>query len=217
MQIAKSSKRNENPVICNFNAVLVKQSYSLNKYHQDFVENVFNAKVKSVDFLHKDAVAEVNAWAEIETKGCINQLIPYKNFNKLTMLVRANGLYFSGMWANEFIESNTENEKFHLIDGEKTVDVPFMKDYECYYHHASFDDYDVLSIPYKFTNYKNSRAFSMIIMLPKDKVGLPKLIKKFRENTHLLSRKHLNMSHKMITQLWIPRFKFEYGLFLQMR
>ncbi|KAL2929693.1 Serpin-ZX [Bienertia sinuspersici] len=91
MQIAKSSKRNENPI---------------------FVENVFNAKVKSVDFLHKDAVAEVNAWAEIETKGCINQLIPYKNFNKLTMLVRANGLYFSGMWANEFIESNTENENF---------------------------------------------------------------------------------------------------------
>ncbi|XP_021760559.1 serpin-ZX-like [Chenopodium quinoa] len=121
MQLAKSSGSDDNDddlVICNFNAVLVKESITLNKNHQRFLEDAYQAKVKYVDFKRKDeAVAEVNAWVEQETKGLINKLYLNGAFNSPNLtLSHANGLYFNGKWENEFLESNSKMETFYPIE-----------------------------------------------------------------------------------------------------
>lgn len=54
MQLTKSyDSGDDNLVICNFNAVFVKKSISLNQNHHDFLEDVYQAKVNYVDFSRK--------------------------------------------------------------------------------------------------------------------------------------------------------------------
>ncbi|CAH9113149.1 unnamed protein product, partial [Cuscuta epithymum] len=193
MQIAKSSGNhgsNDGPVICNFNAVLANKKCTLKESHKEFLENMYHAKVKYVDFSRGAAgVDEVNEWVIDETKGLIKPLLLRNAFdNKYLTLIHANGLYFKATWENEFEPSNTRTEKFHLL-GEKVdyppvVEVPFMMKYGSTYAHASFDDYNVLRMPYKsgHGDRKSGRRFSMTIILPNEKGGLPKLADKMRQN-----------------------------------
>ncbi|CAH9128378.1 unnamed protein product [Cuscuta epithymum] len=222
MEIAKSSNNvetDDGPVICNFNAVLVSHKFTLKESHREFLENMFHAKVKYVDFSRKEVgVDEVNEWVNDDTKGLIKPLLLRSAFNKQYLtLIHANGLYFKASWENEFEPSNTRTDKFHLlgekVDESPVVEVPFMMKYESTYAHASFDDYNVLTMPYKSGNgdRKAGRRFSMTIILPKEKGGLPKLADKMRQNPHLLSRKHmLNMEYEMISILQVPKFTLAY-------
>ncbi|CAH9113143.1 unnamed protein product [Cuscuta epithymum] len=222
MEIAKSSSNletDDGPVICNFNAVLVSHKRTLKESHREFLENMFHAKVKYVDFSGKAAsVDKVNEWVNDETKGLIKPLLLRSAFsNKYLTLIHANGLYFKASWENEFRPSDTRTEKFHLlgenVDDSPVVEVPFMMKYESTYAHASFDDYSVLKMPYKSAHgdCKSGRRFSMAIILPKEKSGLPKLADKIRENPHLLSRKHMpNMEYQMISILQVPKFTLSY-------
>ncbi|XP_021741951.1 serpin-Z1-like [Chenopodium quinoa] len=91
-----------------------------------------------------------------------------------------------------------------------------MKDFENFYDYGSFDEYDVVRIPYKISheydqNLSSSRRFSMVIILPKARIGLPKLIEKFQESPHPLTSQHLKMKNELITCLSIPRFKLSYN------
>ncbi|XP_021760748.1 serpin-Z2A-like [Chenopodium quinoa] len=51
----------------------------------------------------------------------------------------------------------------------------------------------------------------MVIILPKERTGLLKLIEKFKESPHLLTSQHLKMKNELITCLSIPRFKLSYN------
>ncbi|CAH9128376.1 unnamed protein product [Cuscuta epithymum] len=225
MQIAKSSSNVDHggddddddcPVICNFNAVLVSHKHTLKKYHQEVLENMYHAKVQYVDFSRMEkGVHEVNEWVDRETKGLIKPLLLSNAFNnKYLTLIHANGLYFKASWQNEFHPLQTQIEEFHLL-GEKAdeplfVDVPFMMKYESYYKHTSFDDYSVLEMPYNSGHEDKTlrRSFSMAIILPKEKRGLPKLVDKIREKPYLLSCK--NMEYELISTLQVPKFTLSY-------
>ncbi|XP_026377110.1 serpin-ZXA-like [Papaver somniferum] len=147
---------------------------------------VYNAKSEAVDFKNesKEVQNKVNAWAEKETNGLIKNLIPDGAVNQYTHFILANAIYFKGCWEqNQFKPSLTKKSKFHLLDGETTVQVPFISSEEKQYIKC-YDSFRVLKLPYQCSGltHKNLRGlgprFSMYIILPVQRDGLGELIAK---------------------------------------
>ena len=156
----------------------------------------------------KEAVDEVNSWAETSTKGLIKNLVPYDAVNRDTVLILANALYFKGSWGTKFDPSKTQAGDFHLLNGQ-TVRVPFMTTHSSVRLHSyrCFDGVKVLQIPYQ--NGQDPRRFSMYFFLPDQKDGLGDLIQNIKSNPNTLNQQFGLIDDKL-TSFWIPRFKFSF-------
>lgn len=150
---------------------------------------------------------EVNMWAEKETNGLIEELLPPGSVDASTRLIFANALYFKGAWNEAFDASKTKDHDFHLING-SSVKVPFMTSKKKQTVSA-YDGFKVLGLPYKQGNDK--RRFSMYFFLPDAKDGLPALVEKVSSESGFLER-HLPHQRVEVGEFRIPRFKISFGL-----
>ncbi|CAL9029013.1 unnamed protein product, partial [Prunus brigantina] len=97
------------------------------------VDTFYKAAQKHVDFQNKaeEARAEVNSWAEKETKGVIREVLPPRAVDSSTRVIFANALYFKGTWDNNpFLYSKTKDYVFHLLNGRSIIEAPFMTIYK---------------------------------------------------------------------------------------
>ncbi|MDE6266968.1 MAG: hypothetical protein K2M07_06450 [Muribaculaceae bacterium] len=88
------------------------------------LQDVFNGKVKSVDFSNPMTVPTINKWISDKTNGLIPSLLDgdWKDFVNLDM-ASANTVYFKGNWSNVFKKSNTVKETFYGSRGNKEVEM----------------------------------------------------------------------------------------------
>ncbi|PWA92883.1 serine protease inhibitor (SERPIN) family protein [Artemisia annua] len=124
------------------------------------------------------------------------------------MLILANAVYFKGAWKLKFDPSMTEDSDFHLLDGKK-VNVPFMTS-DSSQLVREYNGFKVLGLPYSQGDDK--RRFTMYILLPNNKHGLPSLLYKLGSESDFLEshipREHVEVGRFMIPKLNIS-FEFE--------
>jgi serpin B len=130
------------------------------------VRGPFGATFEEVDFLAatEDARRTINAWAEQETEGKIQDLIAPGVLDSSTRLVLTNAIYFKGTWTNPFKTEQTRDEDFHLA-ADRDVRVPMMHQTGRF---AYFEDeaVQVLELPYA------GGDLAMVVLLPKTVDGL---------------------------------------------
>lgn len=158
----------------------------------------------------KEAIMEINRWGKKATKGLIKNYLPNSAARKELVLIIANALYFKGAWYDPFDEFNTRCHEFYTLDGENTVEVPFMfKGYESL-SYASSIGFKILRLPYLNGNEIRNvsrRRFAMYFFLPDEKDGLFNLLDQFSSNPDLLNLQ-IEFQKTEIRELRIPKFKF---------
>lgn len=143
------------------NGAALQNNYPLLPAYLNVVNNDFNAKVFSVDFKAKaaEATEEINRWAGEKTNGKIPKLFD-EPLDRDTRLVLLNALYFKGGWAFPFHNSSTEEREFFLPQSGQKVNVSMMAKYDEKIRHASFEDGDLVELPYE------GNTLSMLLFLP---------------------------------------------------
>ncbi|XP_024625270.1 serpin-ZX isoform X2 [Medicago truncatula] len=197
------------PCLSHVNGVWVEQSLPLQPSFKQLMTTDFKATLAAVDFINKadEVIKEVNLWANKETKGFINDLLPRGSVDSLTSLIFANALYFKGVWKRPFDTSKTKDYDFDLLNG-KSVKVPFMTSKNNQFI-SSFDGFKVLGLPYKQGNDK--RAFSIYFFLPDEKDGLSALIDKVASDSEFLEQK-LPRNQVKVGKFMIPRFNISFEI-----
>ncbi|KAM7266277.1 hypothetical protein ACFE04_004174 [Oxalis oulophora] len=191
------------------NGAWVDQSFSLKPAFKQVVENLYKAVAIQADFQNKatEVANEVNLWAEKKSNGLIKELLPQGSVDHMTRLIFTNALYFKGAWDAKFDASKTKDEKFHLLKGGE-VTAPFMTVTKKKQFIRAFDNFKVLSLPYKQGDDK--RKFSMYIFLPNAIDGLVALAEKMGSDSEFLN-KHLPYDQVEVANFKIPRFKIAFG------
>jgi serpin B len=132
-------------------------------FEQDFLDVLaenYGAGLRLVDYVNAAETARqlINTWVEEETQDKIKDLIPEGALDDMTRLVLANAIYFKAAWQNQFIEANTRDAPFTLLDGSQ-VDVPTMHQTESM-NYASGNGWQAVELA-----YEGGRQ-SMLILLP---------------------------------------------------
>ncbi|KAF7141377.1 hypothetical protein RHSIM_Rhsim06G0043200 [Rhododendron simsii] len=182
----------------------------VSKHKEEVLKGIFNCEASSVDFQTKadQVVDEINSWASTASRGLIKEILQHGSVDPEIVLILVNGLYFKGLWDNDykFDAMRTEKRKFYLHDG-STVLVPYMTSKKKYYY-GSFDGFKVLEIPYRSCQPNN---FSMYFFLPNERDGLQNLIGKLNSDSRFLSQEYFKyLTEVKLDEFWIPKFKFSF-------
>ncbi|XP_022844073.1 serpin-ZX-like [Olea europaea var. sylvestris] len=196
------------PCLSFANGVWIDQSLSFKPSFKEIVDNIYKAASNPVDFQTKavEVIGEVNQWAEKETSGLVEEILPPGSVDASTRLIFANAVYFKGAWSEKFDASITKDHDFFLLDG-SSVQVPFMSSKKKQYI-RSFDGFKILSLPYK--QGEDKRKFSMNFLLPDTKDGLLALVEKVSSESGFLEH-HLPYQKVEVGEFRIPKFKLSFG------
>jgi serpin B len=167
------------------------------------VEDDYQARVGQADFASRpDLVAgEVNRWVAQQTEGKIQQILPPDSVDSKTRLILADAIYFKGMWAKEFPESDTSTQWFY-VSGYQRVDALLMR-LEAEVAYAEDDDMAAVELPY------TGRQLSMVILLPRPRNGLDGVAVVERKLTPSFLDHFLGQSKKEEVEIFLPKFTLE--------
>ncbi|CAN0824678.1 unnamed protein product [Linum grandiflorum] len=208
-------------IVSHANAVWVDQNYSLRKSFKKVVTKVYRAATKTADFEFQPekAVEKINAWAGKKTKRRIKNLISRQDIDSSTVLVLTNAVYFKGRFPRSlFCSSDTSDDTFRLLNGTDEVTVPFMKNYWLDLGFARFDDFKVLELPYESSS--TSQQFSMYIFLPRNRNGLPEMLRKYFGGSNpgqAISQILGKLKNQLLGDVQIPKWKFSIRCHLEER
>ncbi len=141
----------------------VKQSYGSGAEPADFRGNADGERKK------------INTWIGDQTEQKIPNLLPEGSLTANTRLVLANAIYFLGEWKDAFDPENTKPLPFHIATAD-SVETPFLVRTGSY-RAASVKKTWVLELPYE------GDKFSMVVLLPAERGGLPALEEKLTLDT----------------------------------
>ncbi|XP_026439737.1 serpin-Z2B-like [Papaver somniferum] len=165
--------------------VLVDKSTPLKPSFKEVANGIFKAKAKTVDFKNNSGkvLKRVNRRVKKETNGLIQDILPNGVVDEHTKVILVNALYFKGLWKhNQFEPSLTKKSKFFLLDGNNSVEIPFMSSTKNYQYISCFDNFKVLRLPYQSRTQETDFTFKlsnpyvyMYIILPDQLDGLGEL------------------------------------------
>ena len=159
----------------------------------------YGAEMLLVDFAQaKAASGEINHWVEEQTNGKIKGLIPPGSLDASTRLVLTNAVYFKGDWVQQFDKKSTREEDF-AVSAQRKVKVPLMQ-LKSKMGYVEEETFQVLEMPYA------GRELSMVVLLPKEVDGLPKLEKAITVDK-LASLMSKLRTVEIVT--YMPKFKLE--------
>ncbi len=181
------------------NSVWIERSFRVYKSYRYMVQDLLQAFVKSVDFVHnfEGARAQINNWVAQVTREKIQHLLPPGSIHSTTRLVLVNALYFYGKWQHAF--PITEQEPF--FTSHKRVDVAMMQQKDLFFLSKS-RWFRALELPYK------DKKLSMWLFLPQDGVSFSTFLQKLSS----LQLQDL-LQHKKSRPVFVklPRFSFSWG------
>ena len=136
-----------------------KEFRFLSEFLDVLAEN-YGAGLRVLDFMNapEESRVTINAWISNHTEGRIEDLIPVGVICVLTRLVLTNAIYFNAAWQHPFLEHDTTDDIFHLLDGGE-VTVPMMRQTERF-GLVEADGYQVVELLY------DGGELSMVILLP---------------------------------------------------
>ncbi|GFU16317.1 serpin B8 [Nephila pilipes] len=198
-EILLSRNNSDSYIVKNANAIVVNDNVDLLLKYKNDVQDFYHASIRKTDFANNadEAVKEINDWVKEKTNGKIENLL--EELEPSTLMVLLNAVYFKGKWKVPFDPRFTEPRIFYNngVESErKTVNTMQMFNSLRF---ASFDDFQVLMLPYKGENV------SFLILLPQQRNGLQAL-----ENS-LTSEKLsiiLDRLDEKRVRVSLPKFKF---------
>ena len=195
MQKALKAKSGETLVFETANSLWLNRdnmAFSFRKEYTGAMSDLFGATATETD--DKNAVREINAWANEKTHGKIKKIIDNSDFAALL----ANAVYFKGNWYSAFHEKETKNEIFTDANGRKK-EIPFLEDGYYWVGYSENDDCKLVKIGYH--TGASERQVSMIIVLPNEGVAL---------NSIRLSEQIQNANWKNeYISIKLPKFRIE--------
>lgn len=164
----------------------------------------FRTEIELTDFKDQiNASQAVNSWTEKLTNGRITQMVKPDDLQDTIMII-ANAIYFKATWKHQFPKNQTQPGKFFVTEEEElySISAQFMSIKEKFYYLESTSyDAKILRLPYRDSRY------SMFIILPNSKGGLPSLIRKI--NLHSL-KTLVFLLDKRVVDVKIPKFSFKF-------
>jgi len=167
------------------------------------LDEQYGAGMRDVDFA-SDALGArlaINEWAEKETSGRIENLIPEGGVDSVTALVLANAVYFKGKWVSEFDPKSTRKATFHGAKGETEVDMMSQRSTFGYYED---EDLQVLEMPYI------GERLSMLVVLPREEL-LGGLERVEGGMTTALQESWLDGMRREEVGVQLPKFEMTWG------
>jgi serpin B len=175
-----------------------QKDFAFQPNYLELTENVWNAPLGQVDFIHQPEPARklINQWVEAQTNDRIRDLLPAGVINSDTRLVLTNAIYFKADWDEEFNKNSTKDAPFFVNEKDsKKVPLMFQKHRFNYYEN---DQIQLLSLPYK------AGETTMEIILPRNKAGL----KEIEESLSLEQLAQWGESARNRgVEVYLPRFK----------
>ncbi|CAN7995242.1 unnamed protein product [Ixodes hexagonus] len=193
------------------NCALVRKKFEiLPSYERDLID-VFRSQLRSVDFGNDPSkvTSEINEWVKNQTHGMIPKMLT-EDVDPDLVMVLLNAIYFKGTWHNAFNSSKNRLLPFYN-EGTHGHPVETMC-ISANFTHATLPEIEsqVLALPY------SGQRYSMVILLPDDRAGFPKL--KERVSVQELADVQQKLKLKKV-DVYLPKFELntEYELkpFLQ--
>ena len=186
------------------NSIWSRQGFPVKNSFYDVNRNYYQAEVKEVDFDSPNTPALINQWCSDNTNGLIKKMIEKIPGNVVMYLI--NALYFKGEWSDKygFDTSATRDAPFKQEDGSSMQVKMMSQNNKLPYYH---DEYlSTTSLPF------GNNAFSMVFMLPNDDVSFAGMLNQLKQPGYF--SKCLQSGDKAEVDLYIPKFKIEYGISL---
>ena len=139
----------------------------------------------------------INNLVAEKTNNKIQDLIPVNAINLYTKFVITNAVYFSGTWKHSFDRSLTSTNDFQTGLSEY-VPTNFMKKKKSAHNYYENEQEKVIELPYEDGNV------SMLVILPKKKLGLRTLEKNLNYKTYKRWLKSLEQRDVVLT---LPKFR----------
>ena len=181
-----------NSIWTNQNVKILPMFISLNKTY-------YNATVEAVDFGSPNTVGRINKWAADNTNGLIESVI--EKTNPLDLMYLLNALYFKGVWVSEFEAKNTS--KMSFTTDSITQSIVDMMHQENNFNYTHDENMQVVELPY------GNKAFSMMVLLPKEDKKLMNVAKALQEKDYWNNLRDRLVDNKV--ELYLPKFKTTYS------
>ncbi|PAV57560.1 hypothetical protein WR25_02310 isoform B [Diploscapter pachys] len=153
------------------NKAFIDKNFTIKDSYLKAISYAYKASAQNIDISDPAEAAEVmNEFVKTATKGKIEEIIDKDNISPDAVMFLINALYLKADWKEEFKQSATRDRKFYIKEG-VSKSIPFMSVKAKNRDYASDDQVQVLSLPYKDTDYRFN------IFLPKEKFGLEKVVK----------------------------------------
>jgi serpin B len=181
------------------NALWGQKGYEFLSEFLDTLAENYGAGLRVLDFGQDAEKARqiINDWVYQKTEEKIEDLIPKGVIDPTTRLVLTNAIYFNADWKFPFIESDTYDGDFHLMDG-TVVPVPLMSQTENF-QYGEGEGYQAVALPYA------GDEMEMVIILPSE--GRYEDFEK--SLTVEKVNEILNGMQDTEVSLTLPKFKFE--------
>lgn len=180
-----------------------QEGYPFLESYINFIGAHYEAPLSLADF-ERNAEAErvrINDWAEEETRGRIEDLIPPGGVDAATTLVLTNAVYFKGMWLQKFDRENTEDATFHGAHAEAEVPLMYQKA-EFDYHET--EEAQMLELPYV------GEEISMVVVLPRADSGIDLPVLESSLTAEMLDE-WLGLMREQEVRVYLPRFEMTWG------
>jgi serpin B len=182
------------------NRLFAQSGYDFRDSFRALVKQYYQAPFEPLDF-RTDAIGAtqyINKWVAEQTRDRIRDLIPAGALNEMTRLVLTNAIYVKAPWADEFSQTATKPELFHVRGG-APVDVPMMHKRDRHFGYAKREGFTAVTLSY------SGGELQFIILLPDEVNGLRTLESKF--SAEMLAQCAKLEQHDV--DLSLPKFKFE--------
>ena len=181
-----------NSIWTNRDVKILPKFISLNKTY-------YNATVEAVDFGNPTTVGRINKWAADNTNGLIENVI--EKTNPLDLMYLLNALYFKGVWVSEFEAKNTS--KMNFTTDSVTQSIVDIMHQENNFNYTHDETMQVVELPY------GNKAFSMMVLLPKEGKDLMNVAKTLQEKDYWNNLRDMLVNKKV--ELYLPKFKTAYS------
>jgi serpin B len=152
------------------NAIWIDQTFPIIEKFQSTVQEKYGAEIRPADFTGQPEVerATVNRWVEEKTRDKIKNLLGPGSVTPDTRLILVNAIYFKGDWLHAFEKEKTTDELFWTVP-DASANVPMMTMKPERFGYMENENFQCLELPYL------GEEVSMLIVLPKEKDGLPRI------------------------------------------
>ena len=151
------------------NSMWVDYTVKLLERFREITHINYGANLFQVDFVKawEACRQQINEWVAEKTHKKIKELLQQGDVDSETTLVLTNAIYFNGSWLHPFDEEKT-NEAPFWTSPESSVTVPMMNQLGSF-EYAEEENLQIVALPYE------GEQLYMVILLPWEKDGLPKL------------------------------------------
>lgn len=127
----------------------------------EFIERskqLYDAEARTLPFADPATTKAINGWVSEKTKTKIPEIVTEEIVRDAGAIL-TNAVYFAGKWKNEFYESQTKPQDFHLATGEKRK-VPMMKQTSMRGAYRTGKNFEAAMLPYL------GSSVAMYVLLP---------------------------------------------------